>query len=101
MKLLAATATAATLILTAQTATAGPISRACIKSDRAAASRALCGCIQNVANLTLKPRDQRLAAKFFGEPDKAQEIRMSKSDYHNAFWARYKQFGHTAQATCS
>ena len=82
------------------TATAGPIESACLRSDRQAANRALCGCIQQVADMTLKGSDQRKAAKFFRDPDQAQKVRMSKSDSDNEFWARYKNFGETAAAYC-
>jgi hypothetical protein len=83
------------------TAFAGPIESACLKSDRKVANRALCGCIQQVADMTLKGGDQRKAAKFFRDPDQAQKIRMSKSDRDNEFWARYKNFGETAAAYCA
>ncbi len=81
-------------------ATAGPIERACMGSDRKAANRALCGCIQNVADHTLSGSDQRLAAKFFRDPHMAQEIRQSDQSSHEVFWKRYKQFGATAEAYC-
>lgn len=97
----AAAAFIAVSSMTAGTATAGPITRACMSSDRGGANRALCGCIQAVADMTLNGQDQRLAAKFFKKPDMAEKVRMSKSDYHNAFWARYRQFGATASAACS
>ncbi|MDN5786708.1 hypothetical protein [Pseudorhodobacter sp.] len=83
------------------TAIAGPIESACLKSERAGASRALCGCIQQVADMTLQGSDQRKAARFFKDPDQAQKVRMSKSDSDNEFWARYKNFGDTAQAYCA
>lgn len=95
--LIAATLLALALPLTA---IAGPIESACLKSDRKAASRALCGCIQQVADMTLSGGEQRKAAKFFRDPDQAQKVRMSKSDRDNEFWARYKNFGETAGAYC-
>lgn len=90
---------AATVALTAPFAVAGPISSACNKSERRA-SAALCGCIQQAADATLSRSDQRRAAQFFRDPHKAQEVRMSKSDRDNAFWARYRQFAATAEAYC-
>ena len=45
--------------------------------------------------------DQRRAAGFFRDAERAQEVRMSKRDADNAFWARYKTFATTAQAYCS
>jgi hypothetical protein len=81
-------------------ASAGPIQSACQRSDRGA-SRSLCSCIQQVADMTLRGSDQRRAAKFFRDPDQAQEVRMSKRDSDNEFWARYKAFGDAAEAYCN
>lgn len=80
---------------------AGPIERACLAASRQTASRALCGCIQAVADQTLRGADQARAAKFFANPDRAQEVRMSKRTSDNEFWARYKAFGTTAEASCA
>lgn len=80
---------------------AGVIERACLKSDRGAASRSMCGCIQQVADLTLTRRDQRLAASFFGDPHQAQVIRQSDRAAHEVFWKKYKAFGANAQNYCS
>ena len=81
-------------------ATAGTIERACMKSDRKAANRALCGCIQDVADYVLDGSDQRLAAKFFKDPHMAQVIRQSDNPSHEVFWKKYKQFGATAKTYC-
>lgn len=87
-------------LMTASAAQAGMIERACIKSDRKAASRSLCGCIQEAADLTLTSSDQKLAATFFKDPHKAQVVRQSDRSTHEAFWKRYKHFGQTATAFC-
>lgn len=92
---------ALTLPFVASVAAAGPIQRACMASERRAANAALCGCIQQAADMTLRAADQRRAARFFKDPDQAQQVRMSKSDGDNAFWARYRNFGQTAQAYCT
>jgi hypothetical protein len=84
----------------AASADAGPIETACLQSDRSGGNRALCGCIQQVADLTLTGTDQRLAAGFFANPDHAQEIRQSGRGSHEAFWDRYQNFGATAEAYC-
>ena len=76
------------------------IEQACMKSGRGAGNRPLCGCIQDAANLTLTNKDQRLAATFFADPHRAQEIRQSDSRHHEAFWARYENFGQTAETFC-
>jgi len=80
---------------------AGTIERACLQSDRHGVSRALCGCIQDVANLTLNNTDQRLAATFFQMPHRAQEIRQSDRRSDKRFWERYKEFGSAAEVYCS
>ncbi|WP_228028474.1 hypothetical protein [Donghicola mangrovi] len=94
--------TAGLLASTCATATlAGPVERACRQSDRPQASASLCGCIGRVADQTLSNSDQRQAAQFFKDSDKAQEIKMSDNRSHKAFWERYKRFGQTAEAYCS
>lgn len=80
---------------------AGPIERACMNSDRKAANRSLCGCIQQVADQTLRGGDQRKVAQFFRDPDRAQTVKMSKRDSDDAFWDRYKAFGAQAEAYCA
>lgn len=92
---------AAGLIFAATLASAGPIERACLKSDRKAASRPLCGCIQSAANMTLTGSDQRRAVSFFKDPEKAHKVWMSKTASDDAFWDRYKAFGAQAEAMCS
>jgi hypothetical protein len=79
---------------------AGTIERACLGSERAAGNRALCGCIQNAADLTLSTRDQRRAADFFRDPHRAQETRQSARRSDEIFWERYSRFGETAEAFC-
>ena len=90
---------AAVLSTPATSLYAGVISRACIQSERPA-TRALCSCIQQAADLTLSSRDQHRAASFFRDPHKAQEVRVSDSRQDNAFWDRYQNFGQTAKAMC-
>lgn len=87
-------------MMAASSAHAGSIERACLKADRKAASRSLCGCIQDAADLTLSRGDQSMAASFFSDPQKAQDIRQSDRASHEAFWKRYKNFGSTAEAYC-
>lgn len=85
----------------ASTAVAGPIETACNRSDRKASNTAVCSCIQQVADSTLRATDQRRAAKFFGNPDKAHKAWISKNNGDDAFWERYKNFGDMAQSYCS
>ena len=98
MKIAIAAALAAVM---ASGAVAGTIERACLKSDRGAGKRSLCGCIQDAADITLTRGDQRLAAKFFRDPHMAQEVRQSDNSSYEVFWKKYKQFGQTAEAYCS
>jgi hypothetical protein len=84
----------------ASMASAGPIDSACMQAGRSNSS-ATCGCIQQVADMTLSHRDQRRAASFFHDPDRAQVVRMSDSKSDNDFWARYKNFASTAEGYCS
>ena len=88
------------LAVGATAAVAGPISSACMKSDRQAANASLCGCIQQVADQLLKGAEQRRAAKFFADPEKAHAAWVSQSPSDDAFWERYKVFGASAQASC-
>ncbi|MDQ2064823.1 hypothetical protein Q9295_00415 [Xinfangfangia sp. CPCC 101601] len=82
-------------------ALAGPVESACVRSDRAGASRPLCGCIQQVADMVLTNSDQRRAAKFFKDPDAAHAVWVSQRAADDAFWERYKQFGTMAEAYCA
>lgn len=95
--LTAATIAAMTLSTAAQ---AGPVERACLRSDRAGAAGAVCACIQQVADMTLTGSDQRRAASFFKDPEKAQDVFLSQSASDDAFWDRYQNFGRTAEAYC-
>ena len=99
--LLAASLAVLTAPLFPAIASAGPVESACVRSDRPQASRALCRCIDAVAQRTLTRSEQRRAASFFRDPQLAQDVRMSKSDRDSAFWARYRAFGETAERTCS
>lgn len=98
---LAGAVSALVLSFGASVASAGPIERACNKSDRDAANRAVCACIQQVADMTLQGGDQRRAAKLLNDPDEAHQVWLSKRDSDDAFWERYKSFGQTAEAYCA
>ena len=78
----------------------GKVQRACNKSDRAASSAPLCRCIQKAANSVLSRSDQKLAAKFFKDPQLAQDVRQADNATKEAFWKRYKEFGSAAKARC-
>lgn len=95
-----AVAAAALLPVMSTLAAAGPIERACMASDRGG-NRALCGCIQQAADMTLSGGDQRRAAKFFQDPERAHATWISQSSSDDAFWDRYKQFGQAAESYCA
>ncbi|MFP7672622.1 hypothetical protein ACG74X_04600 [Marivita sp. S0852] len=78
----------------------GPISRACMSSDRRARNAQLCGCIQTVANQTLTRSDQRKTVRFFRDPQRAQDIKMSQTAADDAFWDRYKAFSARSERSC-
>lgn len=82
-------------------AAAGPIEQACLRSERSQGQNALCGCIQDAANMTLTEKDQKLAASFFDDPHRAQEVRQSKSNRMEKFWERYENFSVAAESFCS
>lgn len=92
---------AAACVLWGGSVAAGPVEKACLKSGSSAATPALCGCIQQVADMTLSGDDQKMAARLIKDPDKAQEIRTSDNDRHEAFWLRYKSFGEAAESFCA
>lgn len=78
----------------------GPISRACLSSDRKARNSRLCGCIQTVANSSLSGADQRKAARFFRDPQRAMDVKMSKTTSDDAFWDRYEVFASRSEQSC-
>lgn len=80
---------------------AGPIETACRASDRPGASWALCRCIDSVADQMLTRAEQRRVARFFRDPDLAQQVRASNNATDSAFWQRYRAFGERAEASCT
>lgn len=78
----------------------GPISSACMQSDRKARSRALCGCIQAVADDTLSGSQQRRAVRFYRDPQAAQDIRQSKRPGDERFWEAYSTYAQRAEQVC-
>ncbi|TMV52565.1 hypothetical protein FGG78_39500 [Thioclava sp. BHET1] len=87
--------------LGATVAAAGPIGSACNNSSRNGANPQICACIQQVADRTLDHADQRRAAGFFRDPQRAQDVRMSTTDSDNSFWQRYTSFGQAAASICA
>lgn len=88
------------LCLAGAAAAADRIGDACLKSERGRGQRSLCYCIQRVADQTLTARDQKRAAEFFINPERAQEVRRSDSRSNEVFWERYERFGVYAERIC-
>jgi hypothetical protein len=87
-------------LLFAGEAAANPIERACLLSPRAAADPAVCGCIGSAAQRTLTQRQMRAGARFFANPDHAQEVRQSDRPHHEALWQAWRAFGEAAESMC-
>ena len=79
---------------------AGSIEQACNNSPRNA-EPSTCSCIQKVADIKLSRGDQKQAAKFFADPQLAQDTRQSDNPSKERFWLRYKAFGVLASEHCS
>ncbi|KMW60464.1 hypothetical protein AIOL_000620 [Candidatus Rhodobacter oscarellae] len=78
----------------------GPIYAACLRADRKAASRSLCGCVQAVANQHLRGGDISLAASFYADPHQAQVVRQSDRPSNERFWRAYKVYAEAAERQC-
>lgn len=78
----------------------GEIASACMSAGRSAATPALCNCVQRAADQTLSNGDKSRVVGFFGDPEAAQETRMSSSRSADAFWDRYRAFTNAAEAMC-
>ncbi|MGB7241426.1 MAG: hypothetical protein WBC93_04965 [Sulfitobacter sp.] len=78
----------------------GPISSACLRDNRKAATRARCGCVQAVANRTLSKSHQERGASLFSDPARLQEVRQSDNAANERFWKAWKNFGAQAAEVC-
>ena len=78
----------------------GPVSDACLASDRKARSPALCGCIQAVANDSLNGAEQRRAIHFYRDHQSAQDTRQSNRADDERFWAAYTAYAERAERVC-
>lgn len=79
----------------------GPIYSACRKAGRDAATRARCGCVQAVANRQLNAGDQQRGARFFDDPQEAQDVRQSDRNVDERFWRRWKDYSDVAAQMCT
>lgn len=78
----------------------GPISKACLQSDRERRSQSLCTCIQAAADQTLSRSDQRRSVAFYEDPHLAQQIRQSDRAKDEEFWNDYTSYGERAEQMC-
>lgn len=79
----------------------GPIYSACRSGGRDQANRTRCGCVQAVANQSLSASDQSRGAGFFGNPQQAQEVRVSDRAVDERFWRRWKDYSESAARQCT
>jgi hypothetical protein len=78
----------------------GAIESACLRSDRPAANRVLCGCIQRVADAVLTSGDQRKGARFFADPELSQTAKMARGEADLRFWQKWEAFSDGAVKNC-
>ncbi len=90
----------ATVPLMTAPADAGWISDACLRANRDAASKEVCTCIDEVAQISLTRAERKKVSKFFRDPHKTQIIRASDRRSDKKFWERYQTFGARARQIC-
>ncbi|MEX3014325.1 hypothetical protein [Gymnodinialimonas hymeniacidonis] len=78
---------------------ANPIERACNASDRDA-SRSLCSCIGDVAGDLLTRAQMREGARWFDDPQRAQDTRQSDRARDEEMWQAWRTFSTAAQQRC-
>jgi len=81
-------------------ASANPIERACLQSNRSAANQTLCSCVGQAAQRTLTGSQMREGARFFSDPQRAQDVRQSDRRRHEEMWQAWRNFGDTAEQMC-
>ncbi len=79
----------------------GPIQQACQRAGRKQATRARCGCVQAVADMSLSSSQQKRGATFFSDPQKAQDVRQSDNSASERFWDAWVEFGTRARQMCT
>lgn len=89
----------AALLAVPTTVSANAIQRACNASDRNA-SRALCSCIGDVAGDLLSGSQIREGARWFDDPQRAQDVRQSDRARDEEMWQAWRTFSSAAQQRC-
>jgi hypothetical protein len=90
----------ATLAMMPEPVQANPVERACLQSNRPGVSRSLCACIGRVADATLTRGQMRQGARFFRDPQRAQDVRMSNRRSDEELWRAWREFGERAEQSC-
>ena len=90
---------AAAFLAVPSVAFANPIQRACMASDRDS-SRALCSCIGDAASSTLSRSQMREGARWFDDPQRAQDVRQSDRESDEDMWSAWRTFASLAQQSC-
>lgn len=98
MKLIYSVLAAATFAVPTS-AQANAIERACVASDRDA-SRAVCTCIGQAADSALTGRQIREGARWFDDPQRAQDTRQSDRERDEEMWSAWRTFSSLAQQRC-
>jgi len=60
----------------------------------------MCACVGAAADLTLTGRQMRDGARFFRDPQRAQDVRQSSRSTDETLWRAWRNFGETAEAMC-
>ncbi len=92
-------ALAAVFLAVPTSASANPIQRACLASDNNS-SRALCSCIGDAADATLSRSQMREGARWFDDPQRAQDVRQSDRASDEAMWQAWRTFSSLAEQRC-
>ncbi|MBL4628109.1 MAG: hypothetical protein JKY00_08745 [Roseicyclus sp.] len=93
------TAVVAAFLTIPTVASANPIQRACMASDRDS-SRTLCSCIGVAADATLSRSQMREGARWFDDPQRAQDMRQSDRDNDEVMWQAWRTFSTLAEQRC-
>lgn len=90
---------AAAMLAVPTSAEANAIERACMASDREA-SRSVCSCIGEAADSTLTGRQIREGARWFDDPQRAQDTRQSDRANDEEMWSAWRTFSSLAEQRC-
>ncbi len=92
-------ALAAAFLFAPSIAHANPIERACNASDRDV-SRSTCSCIGEAADSALSRSQMRIGARWFDDPQRAQDTRQSDRARDEEMWQAWRTFSTLAQQRC-